>query len=183
MEDTSDNDNRQNPRKHFTAIRQFKSGLPSIPGRWTLIEVKPKSPTLIILFSTFYLGIFALSKAEIKKDVREMERSMHSDTDSDSSVLSEDVLPSTYPVKPRKTPKGTVTQKPPAGAVAEIDPLEREYDSKMIEQTLVFLDSLKRNKKDLYNAEVERERLENQSMVSTNVTYIFRQLIGLFHSF
>jgi len=104
-----------------------------------------------------------LSKTEIKKDVREMERSMHDDTDSDGSVMSDDVLPSTYPVKPRKTAKIPIMQRP--SAMSSADAEAAEYDSKMVEQTLTFLDSVKRNKKDLYHVECERERLESQALV------------------
>ena len=51
-------------------------------------------------------GVFALSKAEVKKDLREMEREMASpEEDTDSSIKSDDVLSSTYPVRPRKTPR------------------------------------------------------------------------------
>ena len=119
-------------------------------------------PVLVLLL---YLlkGIFPLSKTEIKKDVREMERSMHDDTDSDGSVMSDDVLPSTYPVKPRKTAKIPLVQRP--SAMSSADAEAAEYDSKMVEQTLTFLDSVKRNKKDLYHVECERERLESQALV------------------
>ena len=102
-----------------------------------------------------------MTKTEIKKDVREMERSID-DTDSDGSVMSEDVLPSMYPVKPRRTPK---VMNMPRPAVAAADGEMGEYDSKTVEQALTFLDSVKRNKKDLYNGECERERHENQGLV------------------
>jgi hypothetical protein len=109
-------------------------------------------------------GIFPLSKTEIKTDVREMERSMHDDTDSDGSVLSEDVLMSIYPVKPRKVPKVNAIPRPSAMSAGEGE--DGEYDSKLVEQSLTFLDAVKRNRKDLYNAECERERFESQGVVS-----------------
>lgn len=84
---------------------------------------------------------------------------MHNDTDSDGSVLSEDVLTSIYPVKPRKVPKVNPVPRP----VAMDETME--YDSKLVEQTLSFLDAVKRNKKELYAGECEREHLENQSLV------------------
>ena len=95
-----------------------------------------------------------------------MERSLQGDTDSDSSILSEDVLSSTYPVKPRKTPRGPAVQKQQAPTPSETDIGEREYDAKTIEQTLAFVDAIKRSKKDLYTAECERETLECQGVVS-----------------
>lgn len=99
-----------------------------------------------------------------------MERNVNEDTDSDSSILSEDVLVSSYPVKPRKTPKVMMPVKPIVTGPTDI---EREYDGKTVDQTLAFLDAIRRTKKDLYNAECERERLEDQSLVSkiSLVTY------------
>ena len=47
-----------------------------------------------------------LTKPEIRKDMREIQRSLQADSDSECSVKSEDVLNSEYPVKPRKTPAG-----------------------------------------------------------------------------
>ena len=169
----------QQPKKHFSQVRQFKSGgLPTIPGTFgkcflvvsfvsVLIFGRINSSFHLFLVLVFLLyvrkGIFPLSKTEIKKDVREMERSMHDDTDSDGSVMSDDVLPSTYPVKPRKTAKIPLVQRP--SAMSSADAEAAEYDSKMVEQTLTFLDSVKRNKKDLYHVECERERLESQALV------------------
>lgn len=109
-----------------------------------------------------FLGVFALSKTEVKKDVREMERNVNEDTDSDSSILSEDVLVSSYPVKPRKAPKVMIPVKPISAGPTDI---EREYDGKTVDQTLSFIDAVRRNKKDLHNAECERERLEDQNLV------------------
>ncbi len=89
---------------------------------------------------------------------------MHDDTDSDGSVLSEDVLMSIYPVKPRKVPKVNAIPRPSAMSAGEGE--DGEYDSKLVEQSLTFLDAVKRNRKDLYNAECERERFESQGVVS-----------------
>ena len=117
---------------------------------------------LMAIMPTFP-GIFALSNTEIKKDIREVELT-NDDTDSDSgSVISEDVLPSTYPVKPRKIPK--IIQRPANMSSIDADGDGYGYDSKMVEQTLTFLDSVKRNKKDMYHVECERERLETQTLV------------------
>ena len=92
-----------------------------------------------------------------------MERNVNEDTDSDSSILSEDVLVSSYPVKPRKAPKVMTPVKPTITGPTDI---EREYDGKTVDQTLTFLEAIRRTKKDLYSAECERERLEDQSLVS-----------------
>lgn len=98
---------------------------------------------------------------EIKKDVREMERNINDDTDSDSSILSDEVLVSSYPVKPRKAPKIMIPVK-----VANSGSMDTEqYDGKAVEQTLAFLDAIMQSKKDMYTAECEREQLENQCSV------------------
>ena len=93
---------------------------------------------------------------------------MHDDTDSDGSVLSEDVLTSIYPVKPRKVPKASTVPRPSAMSAGDTEDVE--YDSKLVEQTLTFLDAVKRNKKDLYHAESERERFESQGVVSSRTS-------------
>lgn len=112
-----------------------------------------------------FSGVCALSKLEVKKDIREMGQTASSDTDSDSSVHSEDVLVSSYPVKPRKTPKGPIITPQLINAGRSEVIIEKEYDGKTIDQTLAFLDAIKRSKEVLYNAECDREYLENQSMV------------------
>ena len=93
-----------------------------------------------------------------------MERNVNEDTDSDSSIMSEDVLVSSYPVKPRKAPKVIIPVKPVSTGPTDI---EREYDGKTVDQTLAFIDAVRRHKKDLYVAECERERLEDQNLVSS----------------
>ncbi|KAJ1409517.1 hypothetical protein B484DRAFT_436013, partial [Ochromonadaceae sp. CCMP2298] len=52
-------------------------------------------------------GVSGLSVMEIKDDLREMQQPHEDDTDSDSSIKSEDILDSIYPVQPRKTPKAS----------------------------------------------------------------------------
>lgn len=75
----------------WSFLKRTKDGCKTFP--------KPVVPT--------HLGIFCLSRQEVKKDLREIERNLQDDdeTDSDSSVKSEDILASSYPVKPRKTAK------------------------------------------------------------------------------
>lgn len=101
-----------------------------------------------------------LSSTDIKKDIREIERCSHSESDSDSSVLSEDVLPSTYPVKPRKNPKWI---QPRVTGAQDDD--EIIFDKKTAEEALAFLKVVKSSKRDLYERERERELLEIQNEV------------------
>lgn len=114
-----------------------------------------------------------MSKLEVKKDIREMGQTGNSDTDSDSSVHSKDVLISSYPVKPRKTPKGPLQSLQLTNAGNSEIIVEKEYDGKAIDQTLAFLDAVKRSKDNLFHAECTRELYENQSAVS------FENLYGL----
>jgi hypothetical protein len=147
--------------RRIVVSRKMMINLPNIPGKielWFLSKMK-KDPLLVDMEP--FVGVFGLSKTEVKKDVREMERSMPDDTDSDSSVRSEDVLPSSYPVKPRKTPKVLARDKSPSRNYHHDEAGEHEYDYRTIEETLCFIDAIKKSKKDLFNAECERERLES----------------------
>ena len=107
----------------------------------------------------------------MKKDIREMGQIGNSDTDSDSSVHSKDVLISSYPVKPRKTPKGPLHSLQLTNAGHSEIIVEKEYDGKAIDQTLAFIDAVKRSKENLFHAESMRELYENQSAVSLRHLY------------
>ncbi|RYG65489.1 hypothetical protein EON64_11795 [archaeon] len=51
-----------------------------------------------------FAGITGLSLDEIRADFQDVTlQQPASDTDTDGSVLSEDIMPSVYPVKPRRT--------------------------------------------------------------------------------
>ena len=96
-----------------------------------------------------------------------MEQAINSDTDSDSSIMTEDVLISTYPVKPRKTPKGPPTPiKHSIPRSVDIESVSSTYDGVSEEQTMQFLDFISRSNSDIYAAECERELLESQAVVS-----------------
>ena len=96
-----------------------------------------------------------------------MEQAINSDIDSDSSTMTEDVLVSTYPVKPRKTPKGPPTPiKHSVPRPMDIEPVSNIYDGVSEEQTMQFLDFISRSNSDIYAAECERELLESQAVVS-----------------
>lgn len=50
-----------------------------------------------------------LSSLEIKEDLRELHpQSDANDTDSDSSIISDDILDSVYPVQPRSAPRSAM---------------------------------------------------------------------------
>lgn len=95
-----------------------------------------------------------------------MEQAANSDTDTDSSIISEDVLISTYPVKPRKTPKGPIAPVKSASLKAsQVEPMTLDYDGISVEQALTFLDLIGRSDNNLKAAESEREILECQALV------------------
>lgn len=106
----------------------------------------------------------------MKMDIEEMEQAISSDTDSDSSIMTEDVLVSTYPVKPRKTPKGPPTPiKHNIPRRLDVESVSSNNDGVSEEQTLHFLDFISRSNSDIYAAECERELLESQTVVSNNL--------------
>lgn len=112
------------------------------------------------------LGVYPLSKFEVKKDVQEMERAANSDTETDSSIISEDVLNSTYPVKPRKTPRGPIIPIKSASLKAShVEPTTPDCDGISVEQALTFLDVISRSESSLKAVEHERESFEIQALV------------------
>lgn len=95
-----------------------------------------------------------------------MEQAANSDTETDSSIISEDVLISTYPVKPRKTPKGPIAPvKSALLKASQVEPMTTDYDGISVEQALSFLDLISRSDSNLKVAESEREFLESQALV------------------
>lgn len=102
-------------------------------------------------------GIFILSHEEIKNDLQEIGKIIgHIDIDSDSSVKSEEVLSSSYPVKPRKTPKNINAKS------YSKEYTRTEYNSKAAEDLIAYIKSAKISNRSAYDAELLRERLENQ---------------------
>lgn len=106
--------------------------------------------------------MISLTKPEIRKDIRDIERSLiQEDTDSESSVRSEDILPSSYPVKPRKMVRHSQrsdSNRAHAGG-------DKTANLNMIEECLDFLRAIRVSKKTVHDAEVEREKLEAQIAV------------------
>lgn len=106
-------------------------------------------------------GVFPLSSAEAKKDFRDIRRFISDDTDSDSSVKSDDVLPSTYPVKPRKSPRWA-----PIRSEAT-DDKEIEFDEKFVEESFDFFAAVQISKEFCYLIDGDRDyqQLESQHQV------------------
>jgi hypothetical protein len=93
-----------------------------------------------------------LSEQEIQADLNELLDFLD---DSDSSVVSAEILSSYYPVKPRKSQKRESILN-----VEEELPNFREIDSDLVDDALAFIKSLQSTRKDLFDAECNREELE-----------------------
>jgi len=112
-----------------------------------------------------------LTKPEVRKDIREIQRTLNVDSDSEGSVMSEDVLDcrNDYPVKPRKIPRwgsGAGAHTHAHGAESpRVDDAggsseQRYYDVQVVESTMQSLKTIQSTKPELWEAELERERLD-----------------------
>jgi len=109
----------------------------------------------------------------MRKDLRDIQRTMASDSESECSVRSDEILHSEYPVKPRKTPRyqGSVFSSQDrrgsfSGEVNLGSPREQEqYDEALASAALQAIETIKIKNRAMYDAEVERERLDVLRMV------------------
>ena len=137
----------------------MKLGLPQIPGGLVCRSVCQYSNLTCLPYCE---GVTVLSKSEIKKDIKEIERCLNSDSDSDSTIKSEDILPSTYPVKPRRTPKPSLKSlKHPS----QMDENEQDNSEVGNDEAFEFLKAVEASRPDIFDAEKEREKLEIQYLV------------------
>lgn len=108
--------------------------------------------------------ILKLSDQEIKSDFREVQRHRDSADSDDESIRSEDILSSSYPVKPRYPPPparqyyGSTTGKARRDAQQAMEQ-NRPPSS---DDIILFIKDLAKVRPDLCAAEEERERLEFQ---------------------
>jgi SOS-response transcriptional repressor LexA len=123
------------------------------------------SLTPFITSNTSSSGVRPLSRNEIKKDLNDIDFSALSDNESTISVLSEDILNSSYPVKPRRYPKSKQNETPPQ-RVKQSVPKESDVDLNNIEETIDFLRVVEAAKPEIFEAEKERENLEIQYQVT-----------------
>ena len=110
------------------------------------------------------LGVRPLSRNEIKKDLNDIDTSALSDNESTMSVLSEDILNSSYPVKPRRFPKSKQNEISSQRNKNSL-PKESDLDFNNVEETIDFLRVVEAAKPDIFEAEKERENLEIQYQV------------------
>jgi hypothetical protein len=97
----------------------------------------------------------ALSRNEIKKDLYEIEYyDNKSDSESVCSAASDDVLTSSYPVKPRRHPRvqRDRTVRPPKDTT--------DQDSNSVESAIEFLRVVETARPEIFEAEKKREDLE-----------------------
>jgi hypothetical protein len=114
---------------------------------------------------TFFtsVDVAVLTKPEIRKDMREIQRSLHADSDSDCSVDSLDVLHSEYPVKPRKTPRWHQSHHDQdshgasrGGADGSGADRVEFYDPEKADATIAYIKNIERTHPDLSAKEQER---------------------------
>ena len=147
----------------------------------------------------------SLTGPEVRKDIREIQRTTQCESDSECSVNSEDILHSVYPVKPRKNPKNlsqiqrdvlrrneggstgpaTTTSRTQASSNAggiqhsrhsrEVEKDQRlepqAYDTALADPVLQYIDGIKASKRSIYDAEMERQRIEEHKEVRSAPTY------------
>ena len=100
-----------------------------------------------------------LTKNEVKRDIRDIERLMDDETDSDGSVKSSDIMSSNYPVKPRKTLKTPLrSDKLNEDQGSNDEPADIEDLS--AEDVIDFMKIVESARRGVFEAERERERLE-----------------------
>lgn len=105
---------------------------------------------------SYVLGVRPLSRNEIKKDLCEIECFDKSDSESVVSVQSDDVLPSSYPVKPRRHLR---VQRERSSQRAK-DPKEQDAEQTSVEDAIEFLRIVESARPEIFDAEREREDLE-----------------------
>ncbi len=110
-------------------------------------------------------GVSKLSETEIQYDLIELMQSEESnDTDSDSTIRSDDIVPSQYPVKPRKTLMHSSGTDPELSIDDAFG--VKEFDNTEIDEALHYVKKVTLAIKELHDAEQQREELESMCRVS-----------------
>ena len=144
------------------------------------------------------VGFTPLSSVEIKKDFHDIEHQTRNADDmaSECSVKTEDALPSSYPVKPRKTIKPVKTAVPPQvlslaqyyqqqqqqqqqqNQYSISDPMSVgpnqaknkttfvSYDKRTVDETLLMYQLIQHDHPDLWKKELAYEALSQKVQVS-----------------
>ena len=102
-----------------------------------------------------------MTKAEIKRDIRDIERLLAEDSDSDSSIKSGDILSSNYPVKPRKTLKVPIRMDNSMGDDGADDSADENAGEDLSTEDIIeFMKTVETCRRGVFEAEREKERLE-----------------------
>ena len=124
-------------------------------------------------------GVFALSKMEIKKDLREMMREVAFEEDTDGSVKSDDILSSTYPVKPRRAPRRDRSY--PSDHLMPHDSVDYSSSSVQIdiEEKLRFINMVESSKPEFVAADALKEERDVLLKALSEATGHERTTFGL----
>jgi hypothetical protein len=102
-------------------------------------------------------GVSGLSLSEIKDDLRELHPpSDENDTDSDSSILSDDILDSVYPVQPRSAPRSAL----------QFPDQFSSGNNVSVDEAMYLIRDISKSHKDLFEKEKLREEWEIRCEVS-----------------
>ena len=175
MATVADPINEETAQKHFESIMNgsrymFKVlQMPNIKGNnysswFAFIKITNSFPLHshgMLFRNLLSIGISSLTKAEIKRDIRDIERLLNEDSDSDSSIKSGDILSSNYPVKPRKTLKVPIRMDSSLGDDGADDSGEDNTGEDLSTEDIIeFMKTIETCRRGVFEAEREKERLE-----------------------
>lgn len=117
------------------------------------LNIKGNTISLSCFFcDSFEIEFVKLSEREIHSDLNEL---FHFNDDSDGSVQSSEVLNSYYPVKPRKSQKKEADFR-----YEDINNNGKELNNDLVDEALAFIKAVQSNRKEIFDAEQQREELE-----------------------
>ena len=123
---------------------------------------------------SLFLGVAGLSTTEIKSDLKELlPPSEDNDTDSDSSLMSDDILDSVYPVQPRSAPRSASD----AHGFRYQD-YSTSGNNVSVDEALFLIKDISKSHNELYAKEKEREEFEQRCQVRK---MIFADWFAYFH--
>ena len=122
------------------------------------------------------VGVAGLTLIEIKDDLKELiPQSDDNDTDSDCSLLSEDILDSVYPVAPRSAPRSAGNSSLPDYASAGSSNVSND-------EAIYLINDISKTHKELYENEKYREEMEIQCEVRTYYLFLI-SFISMYDSY
>ena len=140
--------------------RGIFAALPTLPGTIYASPSVHMCSALLAPPSRTFIGICALSPAEIKKDIKDVERLLLIPDDTDS-IVSDDILPSSFPVRPRKNSKWS---KKFSHIVEEES--DQEQDEEYLDQAMAFFNSVFTTHHEIRDAETQYEALDVKYQVN-----------------